>query len=403
MLWLIMMPAEVFALPPLQLYVELTPPGGVLKPEPGRYSGPVRLTRPITIDGQGQVIIDGEGDGGIVSIETDGVVLRGLHIRNSGDSFDAVDAGITLQADKALIENNRIENTLFGINALGSNDNTIRNNHISSKNNDVTRRGDGIRLWNSHDNLIQDNRISRVRDVYINNSLGNRFIGNHISGSRMAMELVFSHENEITDNIIEDNFSGLVVIYSDYLEIHGNRIQHLRSYTGSAIAVKESNSVSIERNHILHCSVGVSANAPLDPQNSLSIVENRFIYNNTALYFYGEKGGHLIERNHFEGNHLDVMASAPPASFYNRWRNNFWDRYTGLDIDENGIGDQPYDMYIWADRLWMDIPMSQFFRGSPMVSMLDFVEQLTTFTDPILLLRDQRPLLHPSSETVLQP
>ena len=46
----IAMPAA-FAHPPLQLFVDLTPEHGVLRPLPGTYSGPVVITRPITLDG----------------------------------------------------------------------------------------------------------------------------------------------------------------------------------------------------------------------------------------------------------------------------------------------------------------------------------------------------------------
>ncbi|MCK5666946.1 MAG: hypothetical protein KAI17_25845, partial [Thiotrichaceae bacterium] len=114
------------ALPPLQLYVELTPPGGILIPEPGRYAGPVVLTRPITIDGQGKVIVDAEGDGSVITIKANNTIIKGLHLTNSGDSFNQTNAGITLKADKTLIENISIDNSLFGINILGSNNNIIR-------------------------------------------------------------------------------------------------------------------------------------------------------------------------------------------------------------------------------------------------------------------------------------
>jgi len=51
----------VYSLPSMQLYVELTPPGGVLRPQPGNYAGPVVISQPITIDGRGKVTIDANG------------------------------------------------------------------------------------------------------------------------------------------------------------------------------------------------------------------------------------------------------------------------------------------------------------------------------------------------------
>ncbi len=383
--------SNLFALPPMQLYVELTPEGGILRPDPGRYSGPVVLSRAITIDGRGQVTIDAEGEDSVVTIEADNTVLRGLHITNSGSSFDKANAGITLKADKTLIENNKIDNVLFGINVLGSNDNTIRNNTISSKQVEPSPRGDGLRMWNSHDNVIINNKFTRVRDLYVTNSLTNRFIGNQISYSRIGFELVFSHENEIIDNRIEHNSSGLVLVYSNDLLIKGNHISHLRGVSGSAMALKECNSVQVLENEILHCSIGISANAPLDPSNNLTLKSNLFSYNDIALYFYGEEGGHIIHDNYFVSNLLDIQASSPPASFYNDWSGNYWDKYEGFDVDNDGYGDTAFELYSWSDRLWVDIPVTQFFRGTPILAVYDFLERLTRFSEPDLMVRDGRP------------
>ena len=390
-LLMLLLSSPAFALPPMQLYVELTPAGGVLRPEPGRYSGPVVLSRPITIDGQGKVIIDAEGDGSVLTIEADNTVIRGVHLINSGDSFDKTDAGITLKADKTLIENNTIENTLFGINILGSNDNIIRNNSITSKETSLSLRGDGIRMWYSHDNLIENNHFMKVRDIYITNSLGNRLLNNRISHSRIGFELVFSHENEIIGNFIEHNTTGLVLIYSNDLLIKKNYISHLRSYSGSALAFKETYGIKVLENKILHCAVGVNTNAPLSPENILTIKNNDFIYNDVALYFYGEKGGHLIYGNHFEANLLDVQASVPSASLYNDWQDNHWDTYEGFDNNKDGVGDTPFELYAWSDRLWIDVPMTQFFRGTVILETIDFIERLAGFSPPVLMLKDKSP------------
>ncbi|MBL7004501.1 MAG: nitrous oxide reductase family maturation protein NosD [Gammaproteobacteria bacterium] len=384
----------------MQLYVELTPAGGILRPEPGRYSGPVVLTRPITIDGQGKVTIDGEGEGSIITIKSNDTILKGLHLTNSGESFDQADAGITLKADRSIIENNKLDHVLFGINVLGSNDAIIRNNIITSKDALPSQRGDGLRMWYSHDNLIENNKFIKVRDLYITNSLTNRFINNQISDSRIGFELIFSHENEIIGNSIKNNSSGLVLVYSNDLTIMQNHISHLRGFSGSAMALKECNSVKVIDNTILHCSTGISANAPLDPANALTIKHNQFVFNDIALYFYGEKGGHIIHENNFISNFIDVQASAPPASLYNNWLGNYWDRYAGFDLNNDSYGDTPYELYSWSDRLWVDIPKAQFFRGSTMLEVYDFIERLTHFSDPDLMVKDPNPRFKPFAKKI---
>ncbi|MET0012405.1 MAG: nitrous oxide reductase family maturation protein NosD [Sedimenticola sp.] len=382
-----------YALPPLQLFVEITPPGGVLKVPPGRYAGPVVVERPITIEGGGQTILDGEGQGTVLSVLADGVTVRGLQIVNSGNSHDQVDAGILVAADNTLIENNRIEQTLFGIHLKKANDNTIRNNTISSMGDIPSLRGEGVRMWYSEGNLVEGNRISTVRDLVISNSSGNRFIGNTISDSRIAMEFVFSPYNLVQGNQVEDNSTGVVVIYSDELEILDNRFAHLRSISGSAVSIKGSSKAVISENLFLHCAIGLVANAPIHPEHVFRLQGNRFVYNDVAMYFYGEKGGHVIHDNQFEGNFTDVLVSASSSALHNDWQGNYWDNYRGFDRDRDGFGDEPYNMYIYSDRLWMDRPLTRFFRGSPGLEVYDFVERLAPFSPPELILTDPRPRL----------
>jgi nitrous oxidase accessory protein len=75
----------------------------------------------------------------------------------------------------------------------------------------------------------------------------------------------------------------------------------------------------------------------------------------------------------------------------NDWRGNSWDDYEGFDRDGDGVGDTPHELYAYADRLWMDVPPAQFFKGSPMLEVLDFLERLAPFSPPQLLARDERP------------
>jgi nitrous oxidase accessory protein len=390
----LLLTAPAYSLPSMQLYVELTPAGGILHPKPGIYAGPVVITRPITIDGHGKVTIDAKGEGTVLSIKSNDSTIRGLHLTGSGKSNDLIDAGISLQGDNNTIENNTMDNVLFGINILGSNANIIKANYIISKAEDISLRGDGLRLWNSHENLIVDNDLSFVRDIYITNSSKNTIQGNRIHNNRVGLQFVFSPQNKVINNTITDNSTGIMVLYSNDLQIEGNIISHLRSYTGAALAFKESNGVVVQNNKILHCATGVSANAPVHPENNLSLKSNLFAYNDIALYFYGEKGGHIIHKNHFEQNLLDVQVSSPATGLYNDWKGNYWDTYQGFDRNKDGIGDTAFELYSYSDRIWRDRPMTQFFRGSPLFESLDFAERLSSFSDPKLILRDAQPKMH---------
>lgn len=380
-------------LPPLQLYVELTPTGGILRPPPGIYAGPVVIKRQITLDGGGEVTIDGGGAGTVVEVRADGSVVRGVKIINSGDSHDRLDSGILLEADAVLIEQNVIEDVLFGINLRKAYENRILHNRISSRGDEASLRGEGIRLWYSSDNLIEHNEIVNVRDVLVINSPDNQIRGNHIGNSRIALELVFSPGNQIVDNQISWNTKGIVGIYSDDLMIRSNNFSHMREIAGAALAIKESSQVTIAGNEILHCAIGVMVNAPIHPENILYLNDNHIAYNDVAMYFYGEKGGHIIYGNRFEGNLLTVAVSAPTSALANDWKANHWDDYQGFDRDGDGFGDTPHGVYLYSDRIWMDRPPTRFFRSSPALELIDFVERLSAFSTPSLILSDPMPLM----------
>lgn len=394
-LWMVMLWSAIgLAHPPLQLYITLTPPGGVLRLDPGTYSGPAVIDRQITIEGGGQAVIDGEGEGTVITVQADKVTLRGLQIVNSGDSHDRLDAGIALNADQATIEDNVISNVLFGIQLNEAHDSLLRGNRVSSRDVAPSLRGEGLRLWHSSDNLVEGNTFEQVRDLFITNSPDNRFVANTVRHSRVAMEFVFSPGNRVENGLIEDNDRGIVIVYSDDIALKDNRFRHLRSFAGSALSLKESSQILIEGNQFLHCAVGVTANAPIHPENTFRMSANRFAYNDVALYFYGEKGGHAITGNRFEHNLRQVAVSHPLSARHHHWRDNHWDDYRGFDLDGDGTGDTPYALYLYSDRIWMDRPMTSFFRGSPVMEVIDFAERLLPFSNPGLVLRDQHPRIH---------
>jgi len=389
-----LLPALGFALPPLQLFIDLTPPGGVLNLPAGSYAGPAVIRQPITIYGHGEATVDGEGSGTVLTVEADGVTVRGLHLTNSGNSHDQVDAALLLTGQDALVEDNRIDNVLFGIHIRQSDGNVVRNNRIESRQEEPSLRGEGIRIWYSRKNLLQGNHISRVRDVVFANAPDNRFIGNTIEDSRIGMELIFSPDNEIARNTLLRNISGIVLVYSNGVIIRENHLLNMPDITSSALAIKESSQVRLESNDIVRCAVGLTANSPTDPGNIIYLRNNHFAYNDVAMYFYGEKGGHIVHGNRFTGNITTIAVSAASSALDNDWRGNYWDNYRGFDRNGDGIGDTPHNIFLYSDRLWMDRPMARFFRASPVLEMVDFVERLAPFSMPDLILSDPEPSVY---------
>ncbi|WP_313950154.1 hypothetical protein [Accumulibacter sp.] len=54
----------------------------------------------------------------------------------------------------------------------------------------------------------------------------------------------------------------------------------------------------------------------------------------------------------------------------------------------------PEEIWAYADPIWLETPMAKFFRGSPVLELLDFLERLAPFSPPTLILRDPEPKAH---------
>ena len=104
-------------------------------------------------------------------------------------------------------------------------------------------------------------------------------------------------------------------------------------------------------------------------------------------------GNHFIN-NRFKSNISQVAVSDGSGANQNKWDGNYWDDYQGFDLDKNGIGDTPHEYYSYSDRIWMDVPSAQFFKGSPMLEVLDFLERLAPFSPPQMVFKDSKPKVY---------
>jgi nitrous oxidase accessory protein len=398
LLFALLSPAAAGAAMPLQPWLDAAPAGGTLRLPAGTYAGPAVISKPLTLEGAGQVTIDGGGKGTVLTVKADRVTLRGLKLRDSGDLHDALDGGLMAEGRNLLIEDNVIEDVLFGISLHRTEDSVVRRNRIRSRPVDSADRGDGLRLWYSTGNRVEDNDIAQIRDITVTNSPRNRFAGNRIVDSRRAFNFLFAHRTLVDRNHLEKNSTGIIALNSDGLLIRNNRILHAMDASGAGIALKETSAALVIGNEIVHCAHGIMADSPMNPINRIAFINNVVAHNITGVYFYGAKGGHIAVGNTFRSNLWPVTIIGDGDPMNDVWWGNYWDDYEGFDRDHDGFGDRPHDLLAWADRIWMDMPAARFFRNSPVLELLDFLERLAPFSSPALILRDSAPRMKPPKE-----
>ena len=387
---------------PLQPLIDRTPPGETLRLEAKVYAGPVVITRPIVLDGQGLATIDAGGKGSVIVLKTDGATIRNLHLTGSGESHNDIDAGIQVRGKYNVIRDNRIDDCLFGIDLQQSNNNVVRRNRIRSKPFELGQRGDAIRLWYSFDNRIEENDIRDARDTVVWYSANNVIARNTARNSRYSLHFMYSRFNLVEDNEYVNNTVGIFLMYSDGVVVRNNYIANAAGPTGVGIGFKETSDLTVEGNQILYCSSGMYLDvSPFQPDTTNRLRGNLIAYNAIGVRFLNDWTGNIFHGNSFVDNLTQVAVTGGQTANRNEWDGNYWSDYEGFDRDGDGVGDTPYVLYDYADRLWQDEPYAQFFKGSPMLEVLDYLARLAPFSQPRLLVQDDHPRLAPITEPAL--
>lgn len=392
---------------PLQEMIDQTPDGETLLLPAGTYVGPVVVSSPITIDGQKKATIDAGGKGTVVLLDTDGATLKNLHLTNSGESNNDIDAGVQVRGNFNVIKDTVMDNVLFGVDLQQSSNNIVKRNHISSKTDfDLGQKGDSVRLWYSFDNKILDNVTDNVRDMVVWYSANNTIAGNRTTNARYSLHFMYSRYNLVENNYYVNNAVGIFLMYSDSVVVRNNHIAHAAGPTGIGIGFKETSDLTIEGNEILYCASGLYIDvSPFQPDTTNRFNDNLIAYNGIGIRFLNDWHSNIFKDNAFVDNLTQIIVSGGGTANRNDWEGNYWSDYEGFDQDADGVGDSPYELYAYADRLWQNEPYAQFFKGSPLLEVLDFLERLAPFSEPRLLVRDKKPYLNlmAKNETPLSP
>ncbi|MBA2781056.1 nitrous oxide reductase family maturation protein NosD [Billgrantia kenyensis] len=393
---------------PLQEVLDAARDGDTVRLSPGIYAGNFIVSSSIELIGEEGAVLDGQGQGSVLSVKAPGVGVRGLRVRNDGANLTEIDSGIFVatEATGTVIENNRIEARGFGIWLDAAADVRVEGNRISG---DTTLRsqdrGNGLQLFNVSGAEIIGNEVWETRDgIYIDVSDNNRLIGNVLRDQRYGMHYMFSHSNEVRDNTTRNNRLGYALMQSRRLEVVGNRSIRDQNYgfllnfiVDSVIA--ENISIEAQRGGVAaapdgHAISGAEGKA-LFVYNSLfnEIRDNLFARTEIGIHMTAGSEDNEFHGNAFVGNESQVKYVALREQEWSfEGRGNYWSDYLGWDLSGDGIGDIPYEPNDSVDRLIWTYPMAKILMNSPAVQVLRWVQREFPILRPPGV-RDSHPLM----------
>ncbi len=375
-------------------------PGDTIEVQGGVYNEHLVIDKPLTLVGRDRPVIDGGGTGIVVDIDAPDVTLRGFVVRNSGKILEKEDGGIETRGERTLIEDNILEEVLFGIYLNQSPNSTIRNNQVSGYDLPPALRGDLIRFWYSHDSVMEGNTIEGGRDAVIWFSEGAQIRNNVIRNGRYGLHFMFDDDNVLEGNYLEGNSVGAYLMNSKNLKVLGNTFASNRGPSGYGLGLKDMDGILAENNRFVSNRVAVYLdNPPAASGVHDHFQRNLFAYNDIGILFLPLVKNTGFWDNTFWENSEQVAIQGGGELKGNQWeidgRGNYWSDYAGYDADGDGVGDLPYQSVSLFENLMGRYPALRLFQLSPAADAIDLAARAFPITQPRAKMADLHPLMAP--------
>ncbi|MEZ2145074.1 nitrous oxide reductase family maturation protein NosD [Bradyrhizobium sp. DN5] len=395
---------RAFADQPLQAVLDRAQEGDVVKLGPGVYEGRVRIDRRLILAGEPGAVLSGGRSGNVITVTAPGVTIRGLTIRESGRDLQAMNSGIFLEktAERAIIENNRLEGNLFGIYVHGAAGSRVERNVIEGlREGRRSESGNGVSVWNAPDVTIAENTFRYGRDgIFTISSRKDHFINNRFEQVRFAVHYMYTNDSEVRGNVSVRNTVGYAIMYSNRLVVRNNVSDRDRDY---GILFNYANYAEIDGNRVVGGSldnVAVGSQGPDDEKEMVPDIRPTrdvrsgpekcvFIYNTNhnrfrnnwfercgiGVHFTAGSEGNEIAGNAFVGNRNQVKyVGTRDLDWSKGGSGNYWSDNPAFDLNGDGIADTAYRPNDLVDRVLWTAPSAKVLINSPAVQVLRWAQ-----------------------------
>ena len=351
----------------------------------------ITINKAIVLKGINYPVLDGESKFEIVAIKSNNVTVDGFKIQHSGVSSLYDIAGIKIiHASNVTVTNNILDDTFFGIYSLYSNNCIIKNNKLTAYREMEQESGNGIHCWYSNDMQIIHNNITGHRDGIYFEFVTASIIWRNTSTKnlRYGLHFMFSHNDTYITNIFRNNGAGVAVMFTHGVKMFNNTFEDNSGDASYGLLLKEISDSYIHGNHFINNTSGIF----MEGCSRIQVIKNLFKDNGWAMQIQASCENDTIVQNNYISNTFDVSTNG--SLVLNTFRNNYWDRYEGYDLNKDKIGDVPYRPVSMYSMLVEQNPSMMMLFRSFIVSILDKTEKILPSLIPENL-KDEAPLMKP--------
>ncbi|MFO7795192.1 MAG: NosD domain-containing protein, partial [Promethearchaeia archaeon] len=238
-----------------------------------------------------------------------------------------------------IIENNCSNNGHIGIILYEHcNNNTIKRNIMHDNQNA------GISLRYSPHNTIIDNWIANSTGafgVYLLQSHYATFSNNTVLGSSAGIRVHATEHITVYNNTFELNQVGISLRHGHYSIITQNRI-----YSSSKYGIFSDTTAFCEISDNFIYNTTYDGIRLIDNSHDNEIysneIEKSFRYG--AYMYDANVNNNTLYMNYFIDNDVNAVDNGTDNYWDNGSIGNYWDDYTGVDLNDDGIGDIPYNI-----------------------------------------------------------
>jgi nitrous oxidase accessory protein len=351
-------------------------------------------TSDLTLTTRDGAVVDGGGEGRVLTVAAKNVTVDGLWLRNSGYDTENEDAGVFLaeDADRAAIEGVYLSEITFGVWVDGADAVTVADSRIEGRE-DIERRtdrGNGINLWETEDTTIRNNEITAVRDgIYYSWAERVVSVNNTMWNNRYGVHYMYSNDNRLEGNLAFDNDVGYALMVSKRLTVVDNTAIRNNGTSGHGILLKDIEDSEVSENVLVENGNGLYVYNAQDNR----LAENLLLRNGVGVHVTAESGGQEVVGNSFIANDEHVLTTTKEVLVWNGSdRGNYWSGAPTVDLDTDGTSEIRYRPAGLVDHLIAEHPQAAVFADSPAFDAVRLAES----SFPVLEapgIVDRRPLI----------